>query len=457
MPPRSHTHVLHSFVDPSILATECQRRDARSASTPQRIAVTTEEWIYYNLYLKRLPSPINEWTLPLSFSMKRFRATCENTNANINQLSVWDLGFEFLEASRNDWFSTKVLQLGLPLTLSVGRSPPTSIEQIRVCILEKSLGTMKVFSVSLSRNFHTSTTYSQRSSKKQKDDRPFMNEQIINDTQSDIPSGCKSNTKGYPNRRECKSSNRHENSSLCKSNFNSNFRSSIPDLFPRLSNKEERKGGGSWSNPSSPRLSWRSPFRRTKSGGGGHNDGSEAHLKPVIPHSRVGSTKLVDEPIYSEPLTPMASQIKAAEKTTLSRHSQSTENVRISSHIYDYLGSRRSDACTQIEIKSSHSQPLPPPLPGRLTPLQRNRQGSLMSASLSSNSSSSQSSSSRNLMGKKKKKKMCKKLPTCCMNCTFPIWTKLALLSSNKGNDISKCFMMLPNLSIKRRAKLSMY
>lgn len=74
-----------------------------------------------------------------------------------------------------------------------------------------------------------------------------------------------------------------------------------------------------------------------------HNNNNSNHHHP-------------DEPIYSEPLPPMSSQVREAERTVLKFYPDPTDPVQISNHIYEYLVTRRSDASTQSGKKNNKNK-----------------------------------------------------------------------------------------------------
>jgi hypothetical protein len=137
---------------------------------------------------------------------------------------------------------------------------------------------------------------------------------------------------------------------------------------------QERKRNhsqGYHSNPESPHLgNSRGHFQRSRSssgrfrslkgfiGGGGaaaeedrgQSRGRQQHRPEsadglVWPTSIVpgGASSAPAEPIYSEPLPPITSQIREAEKTKLRYFPDPSDPVQISNHIYEYLVNRRND------------------------------------------------------------------------------------------------------------------
>lgn len=173
-----------------------------------------------------------------------------------------------------------------------------------------------------------------------------------------------------------------------------------------------KAGGGSrfgcHSNPESPKLSLRNPFQRSRSSSSSGRHKAKAlpragsgefvwptailpakqqqqhsnnHNKPASP-----STEEDDEPIYSEPLPPVTHQIREAGRTALKYFPDPASPVQISSHIYEYLVSRRSDASTATGRPAA--QPPPPPM------RQRPRRGSLASSTATASPSSGSPASS---------------------------------------------------------------
>ena len=180
-----------------------------------------------------------------------------------------------------------------------------------------------------------------------------------------------------------------------------------------------RKRHGSYSNPESPKISLKNPFQRSRSSSGRTRSNSKsAHtfvssensangfvwpttIMPPNDGLSSGRNPKYEEPIYSEPLPPMSSQIREAERTTLRFYPNPNDPVQISNHIYEYLVSRRSDASTQ-STSGRGPQPVmqPPPKPPHpnlvmttttttsLSAAERRRRGSLGSSSSPSSGSS---------------------------------------------------------------------
>ena len=93
-------------------------------------------------------------------------------------------------------------------------------------------------------------------------------------------------------------------------------------------------------------------------GGGGGGGGGFVWPTPFYPAIAVAAAAAssttaattASEPIYSEPLPPMAMQVREAEKKSVQKqcYPNPSEPAQISQHIYEYLVTRRSDACTHV-------------------------------------------------------------------------------------------------------------
>ncbi len=127
----------------------------------------------------------------------------------------------------------------------------------------------------------------------------------------------------------------------------------------------KRRRPGNLSNPESPKPFLRNPFfqRSRSNSSGGKGNGTRR------PQSPDESLMWPTEPIYSEPLPPLSSRIKAAERRSVPQQQQ-----QLSTHIYEYLVSRRTDACTQAANSNNI--------------VNNGRRGSLASSSASPSSSS---------------------------------------------------------------------
>ena len=184
--------------------------------------------------------------------------------------------------------------------------------------------------------------------------------------------------------------------------------------------------------------SMKNPFQRSRSTSGGRTTSSHhelrhgpcqrgeddrergfvwpTHFYPAMAtKSPATATPTSSEPIYSEPLPPMTMRVREAEKKLVLKQSTtaaaspstfSRDPAEISTHIYEYLVTRRSDASTQMVAHGVHKsakvapatlpKPAPQPVDARSDsrsvpgPATR-RRGSLSSSSPSSSAASSSS------------------------------------------------------------------
>ena len=69
----------------------------------------------------------------------------------------------------------------------------------------------------------------------------------------------------------------------------------------------------------------------------------------------------MNEPIYSEPLPPMSSQVKEAEhRTNIKYFPDPNDPVQISNHIYEYLVKKSKPSDNGGRISHPRQPPLPP-------------------------------------------------------------------------------------------------
>ena len=240
-------------------------------------------------------------------------------------------------------------------------------------------------------------------------------------------------------------------------------------------NGDSRKRAGSLSNPSSPKMFLKNPFQRSRSSSGRQRLSKGANLvannmnnnnsSKALPNGMVWPTSIApmissrgtsEEPIYSEPLPPVASQIKEAERTMLKFYPDPNDPVQISNHIYEYLVTRRTDASTQSLVAPTaprqQTGPIPQPrslhstenrngrtsqrLPvGQVGP-DRRRRGSLTSSSPSSSGSTSHGGTS-SASSKKNEEKMSNSVESSGKKRQIKMTSSRGKLTSEKRSHLS--------------------
>lgn len=156
---------------------------------------------------------------------------------------------------------------------------------------------------------------------------------------------------------------------VCGTLPRSHNRSSVPDLcyqngFTIYDDDDRRvihanqKRSGSLSNPESPKMSLKNPFQRSRSSSGRQHQKQNGFVRNENGYGNNGFAREEngfvwptridpianhrDEPIYSEPIHPMTTQIREAERRTMLKYyPDPNDPVQISNHIYEYLVSRR--------------------------------------------------------------------------------------------------------------------
>jgi hypothetical protein len=225
------------------------------------------------------------------------------------------------------------------------------------------------------------------------------------------------------------------------------FRGSNPDLrrlngsgYTIYDDEDFNPGGNRrrhGSSSSNPTRSIKNPFQRSRStsasgrkgNGGNHNHNHGNHENngfvwptQFIPAGAFASPAMTPtssqngygtgEPIYSEPLPPMTSQVREAERKTMLKQSSGYypnphDPVQISNHIYEYLVTRRSDASSTQLVNGSSEKAANAGCTGAVPkgkPSAGRRGGSLASSPSSTASSSSKRDSQDSNSGRNTKK-----------------------------------------------------
>ncbi len=199
-----------------------------------------------------------------------------------------------------------------------------------------------------------------KSGSKSRDDRPFINGDhsvpipVPASTANRSPNGANGSFVIYDD--EIGRQWALKNGCYSNSNPNSPKSSSImKNPFHRTrSNSADRSSNGYYVNGINNKA-------RTRSSSVDMNGGGlvwATNIPPISQQFGNNNNNQKSEPIYSEPLPPLTSQhpmqmVRAAERTSVARlsydggNSSAHNSTQLSSHIYEYLVSRRSDASTQ--------------------------------------------------------------------------------------------------------------